>query len=84
MLGGYECYMCGTTENLHRHHMLHGTANRKKADKYDLTVFLCWKHHMEVHRDPTLDRTFKMLGQKIFEETHTREEFIQEFGRNYL
>lgn len=84
MHGANECYICGTTQGLHRHHLLHGTANRKKAEQYGLVVYLCWKHHMQVHADPEMDRTFKMLGQRMFEETHTREEFIKEFGRSYL
>jgi glutamyl/glutaminyl-tRNA synthetase len=29
-----ECYICGRTTNLHVHHLLHGTANRKLSDKY--------------------------------------------------
>ena len=27
-----ECWLCGTTVNLHRHHVFFGTANRKKSD----------------------------------------------------
>jgi hypothetical protein len=27
---------------------------------------------------------FHMKGQKAFEKTHTRKEFIKEFGRSYL
>lgn len=40
-----ECYVCGTTFNLHSHHVLFGTANRKLAEQDGLKVYLCWEHH---------------------------------------
>lgn len=33
-----KCFLCGTTLNLERHHVLHGTAMRRIADKLGLTV----------------------------------------------
>ena len=42
-----ECYLCGSTLNLEKHHCIHGTAGRKLADKYGLTVWLCAYHHRD-------------------------------------
>ena len=82
-----ECFVCRTTQDLQLHHVLYGTSNRKQADKYGLTVWLCLRHHTGdrgVHFDKGLDLKLKEMAQAKFEETHTREEFIRIFGRNYL
>lgn len=82
-----ECFVCRTTQDLQLHHVLYGTSNRKQADKYGLTVWLCLRHHTGdrgVHFDNGLDLKLKEMAQAKFEETHTREEFIKIFGRNYL
>lgn len=84
-----SCIVCGTTYGLHRHHIIYGTANRKNSEKYDLTCWLCQEHHIGttgVHGKygEHLDAALKKLAQIEFEKTHTREEFINIFGRNYL
>lgn len=84
----HECLVCRSTYNLHVHHCFFGSANRKLSEKYGLTVFLCPRHHnmsnAGVHFDKTLDLKIKQLAQRKFEETHTREEFMAIFGKNYL
>lgn len=84
-----ECYVCQTTSNLHDHHVLFGTSNRKKSEKYGLKVWLCAYHHNMsnegVHFNQVLDRALKMKAQKHFEKhIGTREDFIREFGKSYL
>lgn len=84
-----ECYVCQTTSNLHDHHVLFGTSNRKKSEKYGLKVWLCAYHHNMsnegVHFNQVLDRALKMKAQKHFEKNiGTREDFIKEFGKSYL
>lgn len=52
-----------------------------------MKVWLCARHHTSdygVHFNKELDLKLKRMGQKKFEEKHTREEFIRLFGRNYL
>ena len=36
MVKDKKCFFCENTEGLDEHHCMHGTANRKKAEKYDL------------------------------------------------
>lgn len=83
-----QCYVCGTEQYLHRHHIFFGRANRKLSEKYGLTVWLCGRHHNlsdeGVHFNRELDLYIKQTGQKAFERKHTREEFMQIFGKNYL
>lgn len=82
------CLVCRTTYNIHKHHVFYGTANRKKSEKYGLTVYLCARHHNMsnegVHFNKPLDTKIKQMAQRKFEEKHSREEFIWEFGRNWL
>ena len=83
-----ECFVCGTTYNLHSHHCLYGTANRKQAEKYGLKVWLCQEHHTGasgVHFNKDLDLYLKKLSQEAFEGKYgARNEFIRVFGKNYL
>ena len=83
-----KCYVCGTTQNLHKHHCIFGVANRRLSEKYGLWVYLCIYHHTEgkeaVHNNRELDLKLKEECQRRFEENGTREEFVKIFGRNYL
>ena len=83
-----QCFVCGTTLNLHEHHVFFGTANRKKAEDYGLKVYLCQEHHTGshgVHFNKALDEGLKMLAQSKFEELYgSREDFIREFGKSVL
>lgn len=83
-----RCLICGTPYGLHRHHVFHGTANRKQSEKYGCWVWLCSRHHNgsanSVHLNAQMDQRLKMTVQAKFEETHTREEFMQIFGKSWL
>jgi len=78
-----KCFICGS-KPVAWHHVIYGTANRKKADKYGLILPLCPSHHQEVHEgNKILDKKLKAYAQKKFEETYPEERFVQIFGRNY-
>ena len=82
-----ECLICGYTRDLEKHHCMHGTANRRKAEKYGLTVWLCRRHHTGpegVHMDAETDLEMKKLAQHVFEENYGHEKWMEVFGRNYL
>ncbi len=83
-----RCYVCGRTDNLHKHHIYYGAANRKKSEQNGFTVYLCAHHHnmsdFGVHFDRELDLQLKRECQKKFEKTHSREEFMAIIGKNYL
>ena len=89
MVSDKRCFFCSNTQNLEEHHCLHGTANRKKADKYGLTVWLCNYHHTgglkSVHRCYEMDLILKQYAQEYFEKNiGSHLLWMQEFGRNYL
>lgn len=83
-----QCLVCGTTYNLHSHHCIYGTANRKQSEKYGLKVWLCQEHHTGnegVHFNKEFDTYLKKLAQVHFEKTHgNREDFRRIFGKSYL
>lgn len=78
-----ECYICGRTQGLEVHHMLHGI-RRAKADKHGLTCYLCRGCHKALHDRGTFDRELEQDAQRAFEALYGHEEFMREFGRNYL
>jgi len=73
---------------LEEHHIFGGIKNRKKSENYGLKVKLCMMHHRTgknaAHKSQKTAKILHAAGQKKFEETHTREEFVKEFGKNYL
>lgn len=80
------CYICGRVGHMDRHHMMHGTANRRMAEKYGLVVHLCHTCHMNVHDNPDrfYDEALMIEAQRIFEETHSRDEWRRAFGKSRL
>lgn len=80
-----ECFFCHTTQGLECHHCIHGNANRKIADREGLTVNLCHRCHQKVHdTDREMDLVLIQYAQRKFEETHTRQEFRELFGKSWL
>ena len=83
-----QCYVCGCTTNLHRHHVFEGSANRKKSDQYGMVIDLCGRHHNlssdGIHFNKDLDLKVKREYQKKFEEQYGHEKFMEVFKRNYL
>ena len=82
------CYVCGTTMNLHKHHVYGGTGRRQISDREGCWCWLCGYHHnlsnAGVHRNHALDIRIKRECQEAWEAGRSREEFIRTFGRSYL
>lgn len=84
-----KCYVCGTTLNLHLHHIYYGTANRKLSDADGCVVYLCLHHHTGaagVHNNRKLDLYLKCRCERAYLNKYNKtvEDFIQRYGRNYL
>lgn len=95
-----ECYLCRMTANvigydgqltdrgLEEHHVISGTANRAKSERHGLKVYLCKMHHTAgkdaVHMNRSVELCLKREAQTIFERTHTRKEWLEEFGKSWL
>lgn len=84
-----ECYVTGSTINLHEHHIFEGS-NRKQSEKYGLKVWLRADFHnmsdRGVHFDKAFDLSLKRMAQKKAMEHYGWDipKFISIFGRNYL
>ncbi len=83
-----QCFVCGAVNVvLQRHHVLHGTAMRRIADKLGLTIWLCVEHHRgnySPHHNTELDLRLKRFAQSCYEDKHSRDEWMAKVGRNYL
>lgn len=83
------CYVCHTTENIHRHHIFYGMSNRKNSEEQGCWCYLCAMHHnmssVGVHYNQALNLRLKRECQQRWEELNgTREQFRQIFGKSYL
>lgn len=83
-----ECYITGSTINLHKHHVYGGNPNRKKSEKYGCYVYLRGDYHNQsnygVHFNRELDMQLKQKTQIRFEELWGHEKFMKVFGKSYL
>lgn len=85
-----ECYITKSTHNLHKHHIFGGTANRKLSEQDGLWLWLRSDWHnlsdYGVHFNKQLDLKLKKMAQKKWQEYYnkTKEDFIKEYGKNYL
>lgn len=94
-----SCFLCGCIykdwsekRGLHKHHIFYGIANRRKSEKYGLTIKICSKHHTgdiygkdeAIHFNRDIDEMVKQFAQVIFEKEHSHELFVKEFGRSWL
>lgn len=89
----HVCFLCGkngTADPLDKHHIF-GGARRGKSEQYGLYVYLCHDHCHEngkhaAHRDPETAQLLHEYGQRLAmrEQGWNTQEFIYEFGKNYL
>lgn len=81
------CYICKSVTQTEEHHIF-GAANRRWSERYGLKVYLCPYCHRDnkngVHGNKEAADQLHRIGQSAFEREHTRQEFMQIFGKNYL
>ena len=84
-----ECFLCHRMAFTERHHIF-GAACRSKSERYGLVVNLChWCHNEPpkgVHHNKESALYVKQYGQRkaMQENGWSTEDFIREFGKNYL
>ena len=86
------CYLCVRLHNnyqLHRYreeHHVFGGQNRGISEAEGLKVYLCLDHHRNgseaVHNNHENMLLLQQDAQRIYEEKHTRQQFIEMIGRN--
>ena len=84
-----RCFLCHSRCWLEYHHV-YGAANRKKSDKLGLVVRLCHYCHNEppngVHHNKEVRSKLQAYAQQKAMEHYgwSVDDFIKEFGKNYL
>ena len=84
-----ECYITGSTYNLHRHHIYAG-GRRQISEANGFWVYLTGRLHNQsnegVHGKDghELDLKLKQDCQRKYEETHSRAEWMALMHKNYL
>ncbi len=83
-----HCYLCGRPAEC-VHHIFPGS-KRKASDRLGLVVPLCNNCHKmgphAVHSAGGVEimKDLKGIAQSIYEETHCRQHWMMNIGRNYL
>ena len=88
-----QCWLCGrngAADPLDKHHIF-GGANRKRSERYGLWVYLCHSDcHIygkeAAHNNKDIMQALHEYGQRkaMQEQGWSVEQFIKEFGKNYL
>lgn len=89
-----RCYLCMKLDgdyriyaSLHMHHVF-GGPNRSISEGEGFKVYLCPEHHLygqkAVHKNHRIMEMVQQDAQREYEKNHTREEFMELIGRNYL
>lgn len=74
-----RCYICGSKKcDLHE---IFGGCRRQKSIEHKLVIPICRYDHSNIKN---FENWLHKTAQKKFEETHTREEFIKEFGKSFI
>ena len=84
-----KCFFCGNTQNLHVHHCISGTANRKKSEQYGLKIYVCHHHHnlakKSIHQDESMNLQVKRFAQQYFlDNIGDMALWLKEFGKSWL
>ena len=80
------CFVSGFHVNLDFHHIFNG-AYKHKSEEDGFWIYLRHDLHMNLHdteEGHAYWRTLKQKCQEYYELTHTREQFIRRYGKNYL
>lgn len=89
-----ECYLCEKLgiitywSQLEEHHIFDGNPGRRISEENGLKVKLCiWHHRLgkdAVHSNIAMMRILQQDAQRAYERTHTREQWMELMGRNYI
>jgi hypothetical protein len=82
-----RCYFTGKP-CAELHEVFFGNKNRQNSIEWGMQIPLCVELHRigpeAVHNNAEFDRQLKEMYQRIFEQQHGHEKFMEVFGENYL
>ena len=85
-LWGIKCIECQRPAS-ETHHCIGKRADRWKSEELGLTVPLCSVCHDKLHNrkeGKELKRKYQKVAQRIFEKTHSRDEWMRIYHKNFL
>lgn len=88
------CFLCSrlygdySQKYTEEHHVLFGSGLRADSEEHGLKVYLCVEHHRTgpdaVHNNKSVREELCRIAQREYEQSHTREEWMEFSKRNYL
>lgn len=78
------CLICEKKYTEHAHHLICGSGKRDNGTKDKLLLPVCADCHRRIHNDGVAMKLSEMVGQAIYEQTHTREEFRKRYGNSHF
>lgn len=82
------CFRCGRSDRKLDRHEPHGGAFRKKSKRYGMWLMLCHEpcHLSIAHREASENLRLKKIAQRRAMQVYnwTIQDFIREFGKNYI
>ena len=79
-----KCELCGRWTNLETHHLMNGNGLRKRADEDGLVIKVCRDCHNKIHANSALRLELKRRAQHRYMSTHSLEEWMARYHKNYL
>lgn len=79
-----HCYIC-KKKAVQYHHIFNASA-RNKCTEDHLWIPVCFDCHVMIHneRSQRTNYNLKRDAQLVYEETHTHQEYMDRYGKNYL
>lgn len=78
-----KCCNCGSKTGIQKNEVFEGSY-RQVSIKLGMVCPFCWKCHNLFHNDIMFNLFYKVMFEKEYLKTHTKEEFIKTFGQDYI
>lgn len=78
-----KCCNCGSKTGIEKNEVFEGSY-RQTSIKYGMVCPFCKTCHSQFHNDIMFNLFYKVMFEKEFLKTHSKEEFIKIFGQDYI
>lgn len=78
-----KCCNCGSKIGIELNEIYEGSYRRRSIE-YGTVAPMCYNCHTKFHHDSRFNLYYKVLFEKEFLKTHSKEEFIKTFGQDYI
>nr|DAL65812.1 MAG TPA_asm: zinc-ribbon family protein [Caudoviricetes sp.] len=78
-----KCCNCGSKIDIEKNEVFEGSY-RQTSIKYGMVCPFCKTCHSQFHNDIMFNLFYKVMFEKEFLKTHSKEEFIKIFGQDYI